>query len=159
MRRKTQHTIIPLIVMLFTTAACGDDATGPSVSYDSIAGNYSGFLTGVSQGVVMDATFTLTIQQDKGTVSGSYGLVGTLNDGIYYVNVQGTGALQGTAASGNNPSVNIAVTPGFCPDRTASFSGSYDSANRRLTLTGPVQFFDENCLVVLSYSTTVILNR
>jgi hypothetical protein len=136
---------------------CGGDSTGPS--YENITGTYAGVLVGISQGVELDATFTLTITQSQSTLGGSYSLVGTLTDGIDVVALQGTGTLSGTIASGNNPSVNLTVTPGLCPNIARTFSGAYDSANRVLTISGPVSIFNASCQVVLVYSSTIILSR
>lgn len=149
-----------IALSLVVAVACGGDSTGPSSSYSSIAGSYSGAMIGLSQGVAMNAIFSTTIAQTSGTTSGSWGLSGTLNDGVSTLSVSGTGTLTGTVATGNNPSVNITIrTPG-CPNYQSQFSGAYDSTNRRLTITGPVEFFANNsCNVVLSYQTTIILNR
>lgn len=150
-----------LAAIVALTLACGDSSTGPSTpSYDSIAGSYAGAMAGVSQGVTLNADFSLTIAQSSGTLSGSYSLSGTLSDGVNVVPVQGTGTLTGTIATGNNPSVNITFRPGACPNYSANFSGAYDSANHRLTVSGPVEFFGVGtCTVQLSYPMTVILNR
>lgn len=149
-----------LSTFLVGSAACGGDGTGPSATFESIAGSYSGTMAGASQGVVLNAAFSLTITQDAGSTSGSWALQGTLNDGFQSVDVQGTGTLSGTVAQGTNPSVNLAIKTGACPNYQANFSGAYDSANRRLTITGPVEFFANNsCNVVLSYQATIILNR
>lgn len=139
--------------------ACGGgDSTGPA-AYENVAGTYDGDLIGVSQGVALSATFSITLTQNGGSLGGSYAITGTLYDGFVYVDIAGTGTLTGNVASGNNPSVNLTVRPGSCPTRTATFSGTYDSANRRLTMTGPVQIFDAQCVVFLTYHTTFVLER
>lgn len=146
--------------MLGSAAACGGDGAGPSPTFESIAGSYAGTMAGVSQGVALNGTFSLTITQNGGSATGTWALQGVLTDGIDLVAVQGTGTLSGTVASGTNPSVNITVRSGFCPNYQSNFSGAYDSANRRLTVTGAVEFFANNsCTVVLSYPMTMILNR
>lgn len=138
----------------------GDDGTGPSTNFESLAGSYSGAMAGISQGVTLGATFSLTIGQSRGDLTGTWALQGTLSDGFESVDVQGTGTLSGSVASGGNPSVNMVIRTALCPNYQASFSGAYDSANRRLTITGPVEFFAQNsCNVVLSYQGTLILNR
>ena len=156
-----KRSALLLFALLSSVGACGSEGgTGPGQTYESIAGSYTGTMVGLSQGVALNATFALTISQSGGTTSGTYGLSGTLNDGIFLVNVAGTGTLSGTVAAGTNPSVNMTVrTPG-CPNYQAPFSGAYDSANRRLTISGPVEVFaDNSCTVVLSYQSTIILNR
>jgi len=156
--RRSIRSIVPFAAVIMA-AACGSDASGPSVSFESIAGSYAGVMGGVSQGVALDADFSLTLAQNAGSVNGTYALQGELTDGIDVVAVQGTGVISGTIAAGNNPSVNLTVTPAACPARRATFSGTYDVANRRLTLIGPVEFFDNNCNVVLRYQMNVVLTR
>jgi hypothetical protein len=151
-----------ILILLFSVClvACGDSGTGPaSQSYNDISGSYSGTLAGLSQGIALNAIFSLTLAQNSPSLSGTYALTGTLNNGSGAAPVQGTGTLSGTIASGNNPSVNIAVRFAGCPNRSDQFSGAYDTANRRITITGPVNFFDTGCNVVLTYQTTIILNR
>jgi hypothetical protein len=117
-------------------------------------------MVGLSQGVALNSIFSLTISQSGGTTAGTWGLSGTLNDGVSTVNVAGTGSLSGSVAAGNNPSVNLTVRTPACPNYQAQFSGAYDSANRRLTIAGPIEFFAANsCNVVLRYSATIILTR
>jgi hypothetical protein len=154
------RTTLILPLMLFGIAACGGDSPTEPAAYQSIAGSYAGVMVGVSQGVTANTQFSLTIAQSSGSLSGTYAINGTLSDGVNQVNVQGTGPMTGTIAAGNNPSVNLTVRVPACPSYSAHFSGAYDSANRRLTITGPVEFFQSGtCTVGLSYATTIILNR
>jgi hypothetical protein len=143
------------------TACGGDDNTGPgSPTYESIAASYAGVMAGTAEGVAMEGDFALTITQATSSLSGSYSLSGTLNDGVDVAAFQGTGVLTGTIEAGDNPSVSITFTPGGCPSYSAEFSGAYDSDNERLTLAGPVEFFSPGtCNVALSYSMTIVLNR
>lgn len=157
MRLRTLLTAPLIIVSLI--ACGGDDPAGPS-SYETIAGSYAGSMAGVSQGVAADLDFALTIAQTSGNLSGTWVITGTLTDGVDVVPVQGTGTLAGAIASGNNPSVNLTIRNPACPAYSAGFSGAYDSANRRLTITGPVEFFQAGtCSVALRYTATIILNR
>lgn len=151
-----RHFALALATLL---AACGGDASGPGETYESIAGSYSGQMVGVSQGVALDADFSLTLSQNAGSVTGTYALQGELTDGIDVVAVQGTGTISGTIAAGNNPSVNLTVQPASCPNNRANFSGTYDVANRRLTMIGPVEFFNSSCAVVLRYQMNIVLTR
>ena len=148
--------------MLIALAACGGDDPSPTESeptHASVAGSYAGVMAGVSEGVTADMDFALIVSQAAGSLNGTSGISGTLRDGVDVVDILGTGTLTGTVATGNNPSVSIVVKPQACPANTANFSGSYDSTNRRLTITGPVQFYDGNCNIVLTFPTTFILNR
>jgi hypothetical protein len=139
--------------------ACGGDASGPAATYENISGSYSGHMVGVAQGVELDALFSFTLSQSSGTVNGTYAIQGSLTDGITYVDVQGTGAIDGTIAAGNNPSINLTIQPAMCPNNRATFSGTYDVANRRITMIGPVEFFNANCAVVLRYQMNFVLTR
>ena len=147
--------------MLFLLAACGGDSpTSPSQHFESIAGDYTGQMVGLAQGIELNAVFAISISQTNGSASGNYTLSGTLSDGTTQVDIVGAGPLSGTVASGTNPSVNIAIKVPGCPNYQANFSGAYDSVNRRLTITGPVDIFQNNsCTVALSYSGTIILAR
>lgn len=145
---------------LLTVGCGGDSGTGPSTTHDSLAGSYAGPLNGVSQGVALVSTLSVTLAQNAGALSGSYALSGALTDGMQSVDLIGTGTISGTVQAGTNPSVNIAVTPGDCPNSSANFSGAYDSANKRLTITGPIHIYNpSNCAVLLTYQSTIILNR
>jgi hypothetical protein len=100
------------------------------------------------------------MNQTSGNITGSWALQGILDDGFDTFLAQGTGSITGTIAAGSNPSVNLTVRTGECPNYQAHFSGAYDSANRRLTISGPVDFFAANtCTVVLTYPSTIILTR
>ena len=149
--------LLSLAALLVLPACGGDNGTGPP-TFENIAGTYAGALAGTAQGVVLAATFSVTFTQSDGDLSGSWGLSGTLNDGISIVSIVGSGALTGTIASGQNPSINITVT-NPCPNYQAAFSGSLDSANNLITLSGPIDILDTNCVVVLTYPSIIILSR
>jgi hypothetical protein len=157
---RTTLALLTLTVVL-ASACSGSSSTGPKQgpTYDSIAGTYSGPVSGLTQGISLSAVATVTITQSSATLGGSYGLSGTITDGITVVNIAGSGTISGTIASGNNPSVNVTVT-GVCPGFQAQFSGAYDTANARLTLTGPIQIFYNDCSgVFLTYQETIIITR
>jgi len=144
------------VILAVLLVACGaDSATSPAGSYADISGSYSGPISGTSQGVTLSATLSLTIAQNGGSVSGTEAVVGTLNG----TPGSGTGTFTGTIAPGNNPSVNLAVTDSDCPAFHQSYSGAYDSANHRLTMTGPFPIFNPDCSVALTYSLTLILSK
>lgn len=151
--------LLPLA--LLAVSACGGDSPAePALAHESIMGAYVGVMGGVSQGVTAALDFSLTLGQSSGDIAGSYAIAGTLSDGVQYVDVQGTGSVTGTIAAGSNPSVNLTIRSSVCPAYTARFSGAYDGTNRRLSITGPVEFFGANgCSVALSYPTTLVLTR
>lgn len=148
-----------LSVGLAATVACG--STGPSEPvYEIIADTYVGTLSGVTEGVALAADFALTISQSGGSLSGTWALDGILTDGVDVIGVAGTGTITGTIASGNNPSVNLTIREGICPNYQAQFSGAYDSANQRLTITGPIDVLDpDDCSILLRYQGSILLQR
>jgi len=162
-------TLCVVSLLGISLASCGgggggDGAggiSGPSgPTYADISGTYAGGMAGNSQGVLLQATFTLTITQSNGALGGSYSLAGTLYDGVTTLQILGTGTTTGTIASGSNPSVNITARSGICPNVQDGFSGAYDTTNHVITLTGRIDFFNNSCQVVLTYNpTTIILRR
>jgi len=154
-------SLIPLLVVL--ASACsggGGDSTAPPPSYNDVSGSYSGPMSGIDQGVIITADFAVTIGQNASTLSGTYALTGQITDGVTTAVIQGTGTLAGTIAAGTNPSVNLTAHSGSCPNHSATFSGSYDTSNQRMTITGPVQIYSTDCSsVLLTYQTTFILNH
>jgi hypothetical protein len=155
-----QRSRILTIGLSLLLAGCSSDSTGPTTpSYENIAATYAGVLAGNAQGIILTGSFSLTIQQSAGDLTGSYSMTGNLNDGVDIVQVQGSGSLTGTISSGQNPSVNITLRTGLCPNYQATFSGAYDSTNSKLTLSGPIDILDGSCTVVIRYVSTLILIR
>ena len=149
--------VFPSMIILGFLTACGSDVAAPT--FEDISGTYTGQMSGISQGVALSALFSVTLTQNQGELSGSWALQGVLSDDFGSAPTQGTGPLTGTIGSGNNPSVNVTVRTGSCPNYSAPFSGTYDSANRRLTITGPVEILTETCAVLLTYSAVMVLVR
>ena len=150
-----RRLVLPLVA-LAAFACGGDGGTGPQ-SFADISGTYAGAMSGTTQGILMQADFTLTITQSAGSLGGSYGLTGTLTDGVSTVSLIGSGSITGTIASGNSPQVAVTVRSGICPNVTATYTGSYDTVNRIVTLRGSVPITDTNCQVVLDYTNMVLV--
>ena len=156
-----KHLIIAMVALL---AACGGDDDGtptdPGPQYENIAGTYSGPITGMSQGIALNAQVSVTLTQSGGTLGGSTSIAGTLSDGVDVVQIQGTGTISGTIQSGENPSLSITTTSGQCPNQRMTWSGAYDSTNRIVTITGSIHVLDfSTCQILLSYSGTIIMTR
>ena len=143
------------------SAACGGSATSPSQNYESIADSYSGSITGLSRGVSMNGGVSVTITQNGGVMAGSWAINARLNDGVDATNILSSGTLTGTIAAGDNsPSVSLVIKASGCPSYHAVFYGSHDSANRRITVTGPIEFFTAGtCNVALTYPTALVLTH
>jgi hypothetical protein len=116
-------------------------------------------MAGTSQGVSANLLFGFTIGQTDGDITGSWSYTGKLNDGSTTLDVTGTGTLEGTVEAGQNPSLNFKIKTATCPDYEATFSGGYDSDSHRLTVRGPVEFFNyQTCDVGLTYQATIVLD-
>lgn len=149
------------VVAAIALSGCGDSsATAPEQpTFNNISGSYSGSIVGTADGITLDAGFSVTITQNDSSLGGSWALNGTLDDGSQTVSVQGTGSQTGSITSGDNPSVNLTIESGRCQNYSANFSGSYDTQNRRLTLSGPVDILTNSCEVAITYQTTIVLTR
>ena len=88
-----------------TLPGCGHSPTSPSpVSYENVAGAYTGHVAGQSQGVSMAGTYSVNLQQSDASLSGDYSIMGTLSDGVSQTTtLQGGGPVSGTVASGATP--------------------------------------------------------
>lgn len=161
MNHATTFTFALLVAAsVFALSGCGDSGTAPeNPTFNDISGTYAGTMAGTAEGIDLNATFTLTITQNGGSLGGSYSLSGTLADGSQTADVQGSGPVTGSIDAGNNPSVNLTVESGLCPNYSASFSGSYDTANSRLTISGPVEILSADCQVLITYQSTIVLTR
>jgi hypothetical protein len=107
----------------------------------------------------MDGRFTLILQQSGGSLSGSHQITGTLTQASGRVDLEGSGTLTGTVASGSNPSVSFTVRSGPCPSLTSDWSGSYASATGILTVTGTIHVITSTCVVLLTFPQTLVLRR
>ncbi len=143
---------------------CGGDSPTDAITYENIAGTYTGTLSEVTEGITLTA-FSLTIVQSDGNLTGSYSIEGTLEDSFRQLPMHGPGNVSGTIALGQNPSVIINLLPGPpCGNVQDRFSGAYDSANRRITMTGTLAAIGlvgavDQCHYLFGHSTTVVLNR
>lgn len=137
----------------------------PIVTYENIAGAWTGQVGGVAQGVTLDGTMTLTLQQSggvqfSGALSGGYSVLATLTNPTQQSSLQGSVTLTGTVAPGTNPAVNFSTTSVQCPGLPSEhWSGSYGSRDSALTITGTAHVITSTCVVVLSYPQTIRLTR
>ncbi len=99
---------VNLPAVLFASAAllagCGGSSpTGPTLTYEDIAGTYTTNVTGTLPGNTLNAAIALNLQQSSAALSGGYTITATVNNGFPG---QGTVTLTGTVAPGPNPAVN-----------------------------------------------------
>lgn len=137
-------------------AACGGGSpTGPGESYDQVGGSYSVPISSTA-GVPLTAVLSFTLVQNGGSLSGTEAVSGYFNGNIP---IAGNGTFTGTIGSGTNPSVNIVVSGAACPSRHTTYSGTNDTANHRMTLTGPFYIVNSDCSIAYAYNLTLVLTH
>jgi len=121
----------------------GSGISGPAPTYEDIAGEYSSPVTASSPGMTLTGTMYLFLSQTGGTFTGSYAVVGTLEEGLASEQVTLLGAVvNGTLALGTNPALQMDLSPTGCGVTFVRNSGTYASALKNITLspaTIPVQ--------------------
>ena len=145
-----------------TIAGCGGGSpTSPAPTYENLAGTWTGTVGGVSQGVTLAGTITLTFQQSGGTLSGGYTVDATLTNPVQTSPLTGSVTLTGTVAIGTNPAVSFTTTSVPCPSLPGeTWTGSLASRNGVLTITGTGHVISApTCAIVLDYPQTITLTR
>jgi hypothetical protein len=144
-----------------TLIGCGDNVVGPSATtQENIAGIWNGRVSGVSQGVTLDGTITLTLEQTIGNLTGGYSVVATLTNPTQQSSLQGSVVLTGSVAQGTNPSVSFTTRSVPCPALAPElWSGAFASRDGVLTISGTAHVITATCQIVLSYPQTIRLTR
>lgn len=147
-----------ILLILTLLPACTSDAnTKPT--FANVAGSFSGPFSGTSQGASVSGSITFTITQTDGLLMGAYGATGAWDFGHGGVGLTGTGTLTGTVTSGDNPSVTLDVHDAGCPNLVRSYTGMYDTAIHRLTLTGQFFHIAPPCSVDNTFQLNLVMNR
>ena len=139
------------IFLALILAGCGDDsATEPEIlTYESIAGHYSGDMIG--EGIRV--SFLLTISQTAdGKLTGESASVANFSNGQIAF---GEGSFTGSISSGANPAVSFdgGITCGI----SNTWSGIYDTAENVLTLSGTLIYVNAACTFIETYPATFFL--
>ena len=154
---------LAVTIAALTFAGCSRDSSAPTQttpSYTNVAGSYNGQVLGSTQGVALASTLGFAIAQSGGDFSGTWTLSGTLFDGLVSSAATVTGTFTGTVTTGADPAVSLTIKVPACPAFQARFAGSYASATRQLTITGPIVIFaNNNCSAGLTYQATVVLKH
>lgn len=168
MRKRSTRAAAALCCCASALIGCsGGSPASPTVNpptqttFQDIAGTWTGTVGGVTQGVTLAGTLTLTLQQNVGVLSGGYSMAGTLTNPTQQAPLQGAVTLTGTVASGANPAVNFTTTSVPCPGLDSqSWSGTYSGATGVLSITGVAHVITvPACTIVLSYPQTILLTR
>jgi hypothetical protein len=144
------------------TGCSGSPAAPTPAAFENVAGTWTGKVGGVTQGVTLDGTITLSLQQSDGNLTGGYSVQGSLSNPVQTSPLQGSVTLTGTVASGSNPLVTFTTTSVPCPNLTGeSWSGSFNNRTGVLTITGTGHVINgpPACAIALSYPQTIALTR
>jgi hypothetical protein len=155
-----------VVFLLVAAVACrsgadslpGAGPTSATPTYALVAGTYKGTLADTTGGFSISLTVTLTVSQSAASLTGSYSMPGTISDGVATAHILGSGFFTGSIAAGPNPAVNIALRETACPASLSQFSGTYDSARGKLTLSGPVDILKADCSFFIRYNSTIVLS-
>ena len=141
-----------LLFLALILAGCGDSATAPEpepLTYESVAGHYSGDMVGEG----LRVSFILTISQ---TADGK--LTGQSAASTVFSNGQiafGEGSFTGSVAPGPNPIVTF--DGGKTCGISDTWSGIYDTAENILTLSGTLIYANAACTFLEQYPATFFL--
>lgn len=161
MRVATSRTALLLCGALVLTGCRGSSTpSAPSVTYENVAGTYTGNLDATSSGFTLTGTLTVALQQSDGVLTGTSTVQASMTDGAAATPIQGTAAISGTVAPGSNPAVTFTHQSVPCPALPLSpWTGTYDSASGALTASGSVRVITSACVLVRSFPQTVVLRR
>jgi hypothetical protein len=128
-------------VALLGLAGCSSSAnpvtgiSGNPGTYEDISGQYSAPVTATGDGLLLTGTMLLSIAQTKSTFTGTYSVVGKVDDGntIEDVVLQGT-IVNGKVTTGSDPSLQLDLSPTTCGPTFTANAGTYGSALQRITL-------------------------
>ena len=145
------------VIVCSACSACGGKST-TDPTYADLSGRYSGDVSGVSQGQVISAVFSLVMTQAKGSTSGTSEMNGYIGSGSAAPAFGSPGTVKGTVGSGIDPAVAFTITSNACPAHTTQFSGTYNTANKKLILNGTLELYSAtSCAVTYSFPSTLLL--
>ena len=162
----TRTRRIVAITLGAVLAACGDAeaplapfAPWPPNPDPSLAGTFYGAFHGLDQGVGLAATVAFTFAESSGLLTGTFSIVGRLDDGQNRTDIAGSGVVAGTVTAGDRAIVGFTARPNFCQGHTGDFAGVYDRLTGVLGIAGQVVVLDELCSVVLTYPIDLAMAR
>lgn len=149
-----------VLFILLAFVACGDDTTEPTTDPPNIAGAYATNVSTSANDILLDAAVNILLDQDGGTLSGSYNITGTLtDDDTNIISYESDGTITGTISGGDTPTITLTARPTACPNTTAIWSGPYDAETGAMALSGSIIVFGESCSIDMTFAPTMILRR
>ena len=144
------------LIFIVALAACGDSATAPEAppTYESIAGRYVGSLYGETDGFGIEVDYILSIAQNGGQLTGveeSYTAFRDLSTGLLVFGQEGEANFTGTIGTGSTPAVTFKAATPVCGDWGGA-SGIFDAANNKITVSGSLNFYDDDPMCELLFS-------
>ncbi len=141
------RSILLMSVLPLGITGCSPDLNpfGKLPTYEDVAGQYSGPISGSDHGDTLHATLTLSLVQAQGVLAGSYTVAGTVSDSGRKTTLNINGAIDGSVGSGSDPDVSLYLVSSACPSRSASLFGPYVSGQGRIDLSGTLVFYSSDC--------------
>ena len=145
----------PALAAILILAACG--GTSPD-EYEDLSGSLAGTIEGTGTGVTLSGNLSLTVTQTGGELTGTSAIDATINLAGTEISWNGSVPFTGTVAAGSDPGVTLAITDAEgCPDNT--FSGTFTSSTKELTVTGTLSLYGDQCTPVASIAATVKVKK
>jgi hypothetical protein len=161
MKAEMTRAMAVLCCIAVLTGCGGPAPMAPTqtLTYENVAGTYTGNVNGMIPGFTLMGTLTLNLQQVAAVLSGGYTVVATVSDGVTQAAALGTVTLNGTVAPGSNPALNFTVRSEQCPNAPSSdWTGSFQSGSGVLTMSGVLHLLNA-CVVQLSFPVTISMTR
>jgi hypothetical protein len=125
----------------------------------TLTGNFYGVFNALDGTVMLAATVRFTLAESPaGSVVGTFGIEGVLDDGARRAEVSGTGTLAGSAEPGDRAVVSFTTSSDLCA-HSSDFSGVYDRGTGVLGVDGTVHVLDQFCTVVQTYPISMAMRR
>ncbi|MEP6778437.1 MAG: hypothetical protein ABJC26_01005 [Gemmatimonadaceae bacterium] len=146
------------VVGVVCCGACGSsDSTAPN--YGNISGRFQGEVSGQSQGQVLNGVYSIVTTQNGGKVSGTTEMNGFVGSGAGAPAFQNPGLVVGTIGSGEDPAVSFTITSNACPTHVVTLAGTYQTANKRLVVSGTLETYSSTCTVAYSFPASLLLTK
>jgi len=146
-------------VLAWAAGACDEGTAPPPASEFELPGTYHGPVVAATGVASLDADLTLTVQQDDGTVAGTYSISGRLVYEGAVAEISGDGTFTGTVGSGAEPVLEIRVRTPLCESYEGVFAGRFIPADGRLILGGAVDIFEGGCTVLVRFDIVMTLHQ
>lgn len=145
-----------LIVLVFVSVVPVGCESTAQPEYEDISGIFTGPVSGSGSGYSIQGSFSLSISQSEGSLSGTYSTSVTVQTPAGSVPFAGSGTISGVIEAGADPKVEVVVQD-VC-NAELPYIGAFNSASRTLSASGPFPLYD-GCNPVATLTLTITLSK